>query len=114
MPRLPPTLFCLISTVCFTDQPQALQSFLVAVSSYTERCHAWLAVPVRTGETMQRSAHNAVATCRPWDVVYGLCCSISVSPLFGCQLKVAGSEFQICTNSYYHSVFLQPDPVWLM
>ena len=52
------TLFCLITTVAFTDQPQALQSFPAAVSPHAERCAACLAVPVRTDETIQRSAHS--------------------------------------------------------
>ena len=40
-----------------------------AVSPHTERCAAWLAVRVRTGETIQRSAHINVANCKPGALV---------------------------------------------
>ena len=55
-------LFCLYSTVVFTDQPRALQSFSAAVSPHTERCADWLPVPVRTRALIERFAHSNVAS----------------------------------------------------
>ncbi len=54
-------LFCLYSAVNFINQSRALQWFSAAVSPHTDRCTGWLAVPVRTGATVQRSAHSTVA-----------------------------------------------------
>ena len=59
--RLQP-LFCLCSTVVFTDQPRALQLFSAAVSPHTERCAGWLATPVRTRAYAVRFAHSNVAS----------------------------------------------------
>ena len=55
-------LFCLYSTVVFTDQPRALQLFSAAVSPHTERCAGWLAAPVRTRAFIGRFAHSNVAS----------------------------------------------------
>ena len=55
-------LFCLCSTVVFTNQPRALQLFSAAVSPHTERCAGWLATPVRTRAYAVRFAHSNVAS----------------------------------------------------
>lgn len=55
-----PALFCWYSGVVFTDQPGALHSFSAAVSPHTERCTGYLAAPVRSGASHQRSAQSTV------------------------------------------------------
>jgi len=62
-----PALFRLYAVVAFTNQPRAQQLFSAAVSPHPAECVGWLAAPVGTGISLQRSAHSTFAICRPAD-----------------------------------------------
>jgi len=96
------TLFCLYGAVVFTDQPRALELFSAAVSPQTERCAGWLAVPVRTGASVQRSAHSTVASLNTSSHgTYDLSCTRS---LRDCNSVHAVTPLLVCLFTLHQPV----------
>lgn len=52
------TLLCLHSAVVVIDQPRAVKYSSAAATPYTAMCTNWVALPVRTGASVQCSAHT--------------------------------------------------------